>query len=66
MAMSEHAGDDRLWLTSPSKPIESVRQALKRHGFKWSPTRGAWVRQLTDAARLAVKQLETALAERTA
>jgi hypothetical protein len=61
--MSEHANDNRLWLTRPSKPIENVRQALKRNGFKWTPTRGAWVRQVTDASRLAG---ETALAEKAA
>ncbi len=32
------------------KPEKAAREILKRHGFRWSPTRGAWVRQLNNAA----------------
>jgi len=47
----EDSADNRLLLISPNKPADEVRAALKSHGFKWSPTRGAWVRQLNDNAR---------------
>lgn len=43
--------DCRVWLVFPGKPAEAIRAELRGHGFKWSPTRGAWVRQLSNAAR---------------
>lgn len=43
--------DARVWLIFPGKPAEEIRSELRSHGFKWSPTRGAWVRQLSEAAR---------------
>jgi hypothetical protein len=40
------AGDNRVHLIMDDKPSEEIRRRLKRiHGFKWSPTRTAWVRQ---------------------
>lgn len=45
----EDIGENRVMFEFPSKPAEDVRATLKRHGFKWSPDRGAWVRQLSDA-----------------
>lgn len=41
----------RVWLVFPGKPAEEIRADLRRHGFKWSPTRGAWVRQLSETAK---------------
>lgn len=35
------------------KPSDAVRAILKSHAFKWSPTRGAWVRLLTGSGRYA-------------
>src|SRR3546814_15431282 len=43
--------DGRVWLVFPGKPADDVRATLRSRGFKWSPTRGAWVRQLSEAAR---------------
>lgn len=52
----------RIQLVFEGKPDEEVRSILKSNGFKWSPTNGAWQRQLTDNARYstkkAIKQLE--------
>lgn len=45
----EDPTDNRVLLIFPGKPSEDIRQALRSHGFKWSPTRGAWVRQLNNA-----------------
>jgi len=36
--------ENRVRITFPSKPGEEVRSALKRVGFRWSPTAGAWQR----------------------
>lgn len=38
--------EGRVMFTFPGKPEQQVRDALKRSGFKWSPSREAWVRML--------------------
>ena len=43
------------------KPDEQVRNVLKRNGFKWSPNRGAWVRQLNNAGIYAGEIVRKAL-----
>lgn len=37
------------------KLIEATRSILKSNGFRWSPSQGAWQRQLTNNARYALK-----------
>src|SRR3546814_1380025 len=49
--------DGRVWLVFPGKPADDVRGKLRSRGFKWSPTRGAWVRQLSEAARYYGRQI---------
>lgn len=49
--------EGRVWLVFPGKPAADVRAKLRRAAFKWSPTRGAWVRMLTEAARYQARQL---------
>lgn len=44
----EDVEDNRASFVFRGKPPEAVRSILKRHGFRWSPTRGAWVRPLTN------------------
>lgn len=46
----------------PGKPEDQTRTLLKSHAFKWSPSRGAWVRQLNNASRWAAKQVRETLA----
>ena len=57
----ENTAENRLMFLFDGKPGEAIRTILKRHGFKWSPTRSAWVRQWTAngiyAARDVKKQL---------
>jgi hypothetical protein len=43
--------DNRTQVTFPGKPADDIRTDLKRHGFKWSPTRGAWVRMASSTAQ---------------
>ncbi len=45
---------NRLQLIFPGKPDSDTIQRLKRTGWRWSPSFGAWQRQLTNAARHAV------------
>lgn len=46
----EDVEDNRAMFIFEGKPEKATRDTLKRHGFRWSPTRGAWVRQLSNAA----------------
>jgi hypothetical protein len=57
----ENADLNRLQILFPGKPVDSVRALLKRNGFRWSPSEGAWQRQLNDNARWAAKQVLEAI-----
>lgn len=57
----QDADENRVMFVFDGKPDETTRDLLKRHAFKWSPTRGAWVRQTTNAAVYAAQQICTAL-----
>lgn len=46
----DNAEADRLQILFPGKPDEATRTALKSHGFRWSPTEGAWQRQRSNQA----------------
>ncbi|MGQ1480532.1 DUF3560 domain-containing protein (plasmid) [Acinetobacter baumannii] len=43
---SECKIENRCMFIFEGKPSDEIRQILKGNGFKWSPSRGAWVRQL--------------------
>lgn len=47
----------RLQLYFEEKPEETTRTILKRNGFKWAPSQGAWQRQLTDNAKYSLKKV---------
>lgn len=53
--------ENRYMFFFTGKPDENTRATLKRHGFKWSPTRSAWVRQITPNAAWAVKEIVSRL-----
>lgn len=48
--------DMRLELYFDGKPSAEIRSVLKSNAFKWSPSKGAWQRQLTNNAIYSFKQ----------
>ena len=48
----------RLQLFFDEKPDESKRTTLKRYGFRWMPTEGAWQRLLNDNAIYAADRID--------
>ena len=48
----------RLQLFFDEKPDESKRTMLKRYGFRWTPTEGAWQRLLNDNAIYACDRID--------
>lgn len=56
----------RIQLLFDGKPDEQTRCILKSNGFRWSPSQGAWQRQLTDNARYSTKKVIEQLEKLTA
>ena len=52
----ENAEAMRIQLIFDGKPSEDVRAVLKSHGFRWSPSFGAWQRQLTENGKYATRK----------
>lgn len=42
--------ENRVQLHFTGKPTDAIRTELKRSGFRWAPTEGAWQRMRTNAA----------------
>jgi Domain of unknown function (DUF3560) len=57
----EDTAENRVMFIFDGKPDEATRGVLKRHTFKWSPSRGAWVRHLNSAGLYAAQQVRKAL-----
>lgn len=57
LRVEEDASDNRLRLYFDGKPDEATRALLKRNGFRWAPSAGAWQRQLTDNARAVLRSI---------
>ncbi len=57
----EDAEENRVMFLFDGKPEPEVRALLKSHGFKWSPTRGAWVRMLNNMGRYAAERVRREL-----
>ncbi len=49
--------DNRIHFIFEGRPVDDVKSILKSHGFKWSPTRTAWVRQLNGNGMYAARQV---------
>jgi hypothetical protein len=58
----EDKEENRVMFLFDGKPDEAIRSILKRRDFKWSPSRGAWVRQLNNNALYAAKEIKEQLA----
>lgn len=57
----EDADENRVMFIFDGKPDAPIRAVLKSHGFKWSPTRTAWVRMLNNASRYAAQRVRQVL-----
>ena len=57
----EDVGENRIMFIFEGKPEQSVRTLLKSRGFRWSPTRGAWVRMFNNEGRWAAARVREAL-----
>ncbi|MDI6835576.1 MAG: hypothetical protein QMD99_07670, partial [Rhizobiaceae bacterium] len=55
VTVKENTDMARIQLLFPGKPDEQTRRTLKSHGFRWSPSQGAWQRNLNEAGRYAAK-----------
>lgn len=51
----ENAELGRIQFLFDGKPDENTRALLKSHGFRWSPSQGAWQRMLNDNGRYAAE-----------
>ena len=49
--------DNRVRIVFPGKPDEATRAALKKSGFRWSPTVGAWQRHASHGAWFEAKRV---------
>ena len=55
--------DNRCQFVFDGKPESDIRDILKGWSFRWSPSHGAWVRQLTENGRYAAIQVMDKLDE---
>ena len=51
----------RLQIIFDGKPEADVRAVLKKYGFKWAPSQGAWQRMLNPAGKYALNRVEEEL-----
>lgn len=58
----QDVAENRVMIIFPGKPSEEIRTLAKRNGFKWSPTRGAWVRMLSAGALWNAREVAKAAA----
>jgi hypothetical protein len=59
--ITENLDENRVQILFPGKPSVEVRRAVKAAGCRWSPSQGAWQRQLNDNGRYAARSVATAL-----
>ena len=55
--------DNRHQFIFDGKPADEIRSILKANAFKWSPTRGAWVRQASVSGKYAAERVKKELAK---
>ncbi|MDX9668611.1 DUF3560 domain-containing protein [Pseudomonas sp. P5_152] len=59
----EDVEENRVMFVFDGKPAPEIRDLLKRNAFKWSPSRGAWVRHLTGSGIYAGQVVREGLAK---
>lgn len=57
VTMKVSVEDNRVQLFFPSIPDESTRTELKRSGFRWAPSVGAWMRQISTSSVWSAKNI---------
>lgn len=55
--IEEDVDDNRIRFTFDARPDKETITKMKRSGFRWSRTHGAWQRQLNNAGRYAAHQM---------
>lgn len=55
--LEEIPADNRIRVTFPGKPDAATRERLKRAGFRWAPSIGAWQAYPTHNARTVAREL---------
>lgn len=53
VTVREDPADNRILVIFDEKPPREICRLMRSRGFKWSPTRGAWIRMLNNAGRYA-------------
>ena len=61
--MSLRSPDNRVRFYFPGVPSGEVRSLLKRNGFRWAPSVGAWQRQATGNGRAVAEMVKPQLKE---
>ena len=56
-AIEEDVDDNRIRFTFDARPDKETITKMKREGFRWSRTHGAWQRQLNNAGRHAARRV---------
>ncbi|MGK7247388.1 DUF3560 domain-containing protein [Buttiauxella agrestis] len=64
-AMKIDNEENRIMFIFDGKPEDAIRTQLKARAFKWSPSRGAWVRKITANALADAERLKAALIDMT-
>ena len=59
----EDAGEQRVMFAFPHKPALTVRQLLGQSGFRWSVTRSAWQRPMSENSIEAAERVRRTLAD---
>lgn len=65
VTLIENVEINRVQLIFPGKPSGDIRANLKSHGFRWSPSQGAWQRQLNANGTYAAERVLKFLKEVT-
>ncbi len=53
----DNVDENRTQMFFDGKPSDDIRHKLKRAGFRWSPSQGAWQRHLSNGARYQAEQI---------